>query len=132
MQTKVPSQVNIAPTIYTALIDFGDGLIAAHSFNNKVETAMPWDMSIVVDGDEGSILGNFNSVTLDRKDGTKIEQTPTSKWFPDAFLGPMADLMDAITENREPIVSGRSNLGTMKLLLGALESAGRRRIVQLI
>ncbi len=132
MQTTVPDQVNISPTVYMAIVDFGDGLIAEHSFHNKVETPSPWDMSIVVDGDEGSILGNFSTVTLVRKDGTKIVQTPSSKWFPYAFLGPIADLMDAITENREPIVSGRSNLGTMKLLLGALESADRRRVVQLM
>lgn len=129
MQAYVPDQVNIAPVIYSATIDFGDGLLAEHCFNNKVETENPWSLSLFADGEEGSIWSDFSTVRLMRKDGEIVEQTPTSKWFPDAFLGPMADLMDAIVEEREPTVSGESNLGTMRLVFGALESAERGRFV---
>lgn len=132
IQRRSKDQVNIAPTMYAAIVDFENGVIASHTFNNKVETQEPWKLSIGVDGDEGSIESDFNTVRLKRKDGTQIEQTPTSKWFPDAFLGPMSDLMDAVTEQREPSISGKSNLGTMKLLMGALQSAERGKTVYLI
>ncbi|MCW5946174.1 MAG: Gfo/Idh/MocA family oxidoreductase [Fimbriimonadales bacterium] len=131
IQRRSRNQVNIAPTMYAAVVDFESGAIASHTFNNKVETREAWRMSIQVDGDEGSIEADFNTVKLKRKDGTQIEHAPTSKWFPDAFLGPMSDLMDAIAERREPSISGKSNLGTMKLLMGALESAERGQAVHL-
>lgn len=66
-----------------------------------------------------------------RTDGEIVERTPSSKWFSDAFSGPMADLMDAISEKREPIVSGKSNLETMRLLIGASENPECGRFVHL-
>ena len=127
----VPGQHHISPVIYSAIIDFGYELTASHCFNNKVETKEPWSLNITLDGEEGSIFCDFETARLSRKDGTEIEVKPERKWFPDAFAGPMADLMDAITDNREPACSGASNLGTMKLVLGALQSAEEGRFVEL-
>ncbi|KAA0225346.1 Gfo/Idh/MocA family oxidoreductase [Fimbriimonadia bacterium ATM] len=123
MHAFVPGQLHISPVIYAAIVDFGDGLIAEHNFNNKVMTDSPWDMCLYADGEEGSAWCDFERVRLERRDGTRIEAKPTAKWFPDGFLGPMADLMDAIADDREPACSGEINLGTMRLVLGALESA---------
>jgi len=36
-------------------------------------------------------------------------------WFPDAFAGPMADLLRALEEGGEPEISGRDNLETLAL-----------------
>jgi len=123
MHASVPGQKHISPVIYSAVIDFGDGLTAEHCFNNKVMTPEPWGMNIVLDGEEGSIFCDFETVRLQRRDGGPLVFTPQKKWFPDAFLGPMADLMDAVAENREPACSLQSNVGTMRLVFGALESA---------
>jgi predicted dehydrogenase len=46
-------------------------------------------------------------------------------WFPDAFAGPMGELMDSITMDREPVIGGQDNLQTM-----ALVEAGYRSIEQ--
>jgi predicted dehydrogenase len=125
VQTSVDDQVSVSPVIYGCIFDFGDGLIASHSFNNKMEATNKWSMSFRVDGDQGSITCSFDSVSLDRKDGTIQEFLPSSKWFPDAFLGPMSDLIDAIGTDREPEASGRENLRSMRIALAALRSAER-------
>jgi predicted dehydrogenase len=52
-------------------------------------------------------------------------------WFPDAFAGPMAQLMCAVKENREPEISGRDNLKTMALVDACYLSAREHRAVSL-
>jgi predicted dehydrogenase len=44
-------------------------------------------------------------------------------WIPDAFIGPMASLMEAIQTSGEPITSGRDNLGTLRTVFASYESA---------
>ena len=52
-------------------------------------------------------------------------------WFPDAFIGPMADLLNAIVEKRPPICSGRDNLKTVAISEAAYRSATLARTVAL-
>jgi predicted dehydrogenase len=52
-------------------------------------------------------------------------------WFPDAFAGPMADLLCALEEHREPATSGQENLGTMALVEACYRSAREHRAVEL-
>jgi predicted dehydrogenase len=52
-------------------------------------------------------------------------------WFPDAFVGPMADLLIALDEHREPTISGDDNLRTMALVDAAYRSVAERRAVEL-
>ena len=52
-------------------------------------------------------------------------------WFPDAFSGPMSDLMSAIETGKEPHVSGRDNLETMALVEAAYLSLAERRRVSI-
>ncbi|MBN2289759.1 MAG: Gfo/Idh/MocA family oxidoreductase [Candidatus Glassbacteria bacterium] len=44
-------------------------------------------------------------------------------WFPDAFAGPMAELLVALETGKAPALSGEDNLGTMALVEAAYESA---------
>jgi predicted dehydrogenase len=53
-------------------------------------------------------------------------------WIPDAFLGPMASLMDAIASGSEPLTSGRDNLGTLRTVFGAYASAKETNVVPII
>jgi predicted dehydrogenase len=50
-------------------------------------------------------------------------------WFPDAFIGPMAELLCGLEQNREPSISGRSNLPTMALVDACYVSAREHRAV---
>ncbi len=52
-----------------------------------------------------------------------------SVWFPDAFIGPMADLLVAIESNSVPSCNGRDNLLTMALVDAAYLSAAEKRAV---
>ncbi len=52
-------------------------------------------------------------------------------WFPDAFVGTMAQLLCALEDNREPEISGRDNLHTMALVDACYRSAKEHRAVEL-
>ncbi len=52
-------------------------------------------------------------------------------WFPDAFSGPMGELMDSITMDREPVIGGRDNLMTMALVEAGYRSIEQHRPVAL-
>ncbi|MDB5303509.1 MAG: oxidoreductase domain protein [Phycisphaerales bacterium] len=52
-------------------------------------------------------------------------------WFPDAFAGPMADLLCALEEQRAPHVSGEDNLLTMALVDACYRSVKEHRAVEI-
>jgi predicted dehydrogenase len=52
-------------------------------------------------------------------------------WFPDAFVGTMAQLLCALEDNREPEISGRDNLQTMALVDACYLSAREHRAVEI-
>ncbi|MEX0819461.1 MAG: Gfo/Idh/MocA family oxidoreductase [Pirellulaceae bacterium] len=52
-------------------------------------------------------------------------------WFPDAFVGTMAQLLCALEDNREPEINGRDNLKTMALVDACYHSAQQHRAVAL-
>ncbi len=52
-------------------------------------------------------------------------------WFPDAFVGTMAQLLCALEENREPEISGRDNLKTMALVEACYRSVREHRAVEI-
>ncbi len=53
-----------------------------------------------------------------------------SVWFPDAFAGPMGELLCALEEGRPPANSGRDNLRTMALVDAGYTSAASHRVVE--
>lgn len=52
-------------------------------------------------------------------------------WFPDAFVGPMAQLLCALEDNQPPDISGEDNLHTMALVEACYRSAREHRAVEL-
>lgn len=52
-------------------------------------------------------------------------------WFPDAFIGPMADLLVAMEEKLPPSLDGKDNLRTMALVDACYRSAHEKRAVSL-
>ena len=51
-------------------------------------------------------------------------------WFPDAFAGPMAELLCALEDDRVPDLNGRDNLRTMALVEACYRSAREHRAVE--
>jgi len=52
-------------------------------------------------------------------------------WFPDAFVGTMAQLLCALEDNAEPEIGGRDNLKTMALVEACYVSAREHRAVEI-
>ncbi|MEZ6045600.1 MAG: Gfo/Idh/MocA family oxidoreductase [Planctomycetaceae bacterium] len=52
-------------------------------------------------------------------------------WFPDAFIGPMAELLRAMVTGEKSALNGRDNLATMALVEAAYLSAAEHRAVDL-
>jgi len=52
-------------------------------------------------------------------------------WFPDAFAGPMAELLVAIETDTQPNMNGHDNLLTMALVDACYESAQTHRAIEL-
>lgn len=50
-------------------------------------------------------------------------------WFPDAFLGTMAQLLRAVETNAEPEISGRDNLRTMAAVDACYQSIAEKRTI---
>ena len=67
--------------------------------------------------------------TTTRKPGVWFTPRWSEAWFPDAFAGPMTELMNAIVTQTEPETSGRDNLKTMALVEAAYQSLRERRSV---
>ncbi len=69
--------------------------------------------------------------TTSSQPGIWITPRWSEVWFPDAFQGPMADLMNAIARGRQPECSGADNLGTMAVIEAAYSSVRERRPIDI-
>ena len=96
-----------------------------------------------VEGTSGAARGTIGWPSYPARTPSTIDFTSTrygnawfqprwsEAWFPDAFIGPMADLLIALEEKREPAISGRDNLDTMALVDACYRSATEHRAVTL-
>lgn len=94
-----------------------------------------------VEGTDGTATGtvgwphypNRAPSTIDyttvRTGNTWISPRWDEVWFPDAFVGPMAELLCAMEEDREPSINGEDNLRTMALVDAAYIAAAEHRAV---
>ena len=62
---------------------------------------------------------------------TFSEPVWSESWFPDAFIGTMAQLLCAVESGAEPEIGGRDNLRTMALVDAAYRSVETERVVTL-
>jgi predicted dehydrogenase len=69
--------------------------------------------------------------TTRHSSGQWIQPRWSEVWFPDAFAGPMAQLLSALENRTEPAISGRDNLRTMALVDACYRSVAQRRSVSL-
>ncbi len=60
-----------------------------------------------------------------------IEPKWESKWFPDAFIGTMANLLRAVEEGVEPEISARDNVNTLACVEACYKSIEEERTVYL-
>ncbi|MCA0295567.1 MAG: Gfo/Idh/MocA family oxidoreductase [Actinobacteria bacterium] len=125
--SRVPGQPDTARNPWSASIAITctDGARAEMRVTGNVRTATP-SCPFWIHGTEGTIRGSvlFNSDRVALDDGTTVTEHPLSgQWFVDGFAGAMGELLCAIAEDREPENSARENLATVRLMLGARDSA---------
>jgi predicted dehydrogenase len=119
------------------------GLI--HDNHNNWSGEDDWYATLRLEGTDGIIkgtngalynypVGREDTLTfLSKKINPSYWFTPKleGKWFPDAFMGTMGELMRAIEENREPENSVQDNLLTIRMLFAAYRSMEENRPVWL-
>jgi predicted dehydrogenase len=96
-----------------------------------------------VEGTEGLARGTIGWPSYPERTPSTIDFTTTRHpgqwfrprwndvWFPDAFAGPMAELLLALEENRAPTIGGEDNLKTMALVEACYLSAREHRAVEI-
>lgn len=66
-----------------------------------------------------------------RDNGQWHEPMWDAVWFPDAFIGPMAELLTSLETGNIPSINGRDNLKTMALVEACYRSAERHQSVEI-
>jgi predicted dehydrogenase len=114
-----------------------------HDEHHNIGGRDDWYGFYRVEGTEGIVKGSLGSLfglptgLPDRISYTsrKLREhawiTPTLEggWFPEAFLGPMASLMESLQTGNPPVTSGEDNLRTLQLVFAAYRSMEEKRAV---
>jgi predicted dehydrogenase len=124
-----------------SILEYEDGLRAISLDNcfSWTDHGIEWR----VEGTEGVAKGTIgwpdypagSPSTIDfttlRQPGYWFQPRWPERWFPQAFIGTMGQLMRAVEEGTEPELSGQDNLKTMALIEAAYLSADEGRAVEL-
>jgi predicted dehydrogenase len=142
-RTKFPHNDGICSYI----LEYGSGLRCIgidDTWTGPAREGAPADIRIEwrIEGLDGLAIGNIGwcqdpyttpSTIRYAAKGDKDFHRPrwTESWFPDAFIGTMAQLVIAIEQGTEPAISGGDNLKTMALVEAGYRSAEEHRAVGL-
>ena len=99
-------------------------------------------ISYRIEGQEGLIKGTIGWPEYPQRTPSTLDFTTTEDsvwhrprwkevWFPDAFAGPMAELLVALEHDARPSLSGEDNLVTMALVDACYQSASEHRSIEL-
>lgn len=124
---RVPGQRAIGETATTSTYLFASGAHALVHTDHAVTRADP-SATFQIDGTRGTIRGTLGllydyprgredtlELSSDETDGW-VTYPVTRRWLPDAFVGPMASLLNALNGGPEPSSSARDNIGTLALV----------------
>ncbi|HET7559542.1 MAG TPA: Gfo/Idh/MocA family oxidoreductase [Limnochordia bacterium] len=132
----VGGQHAIDPMIYSINVEFGEAggrapLMGSLQFNNILRARRAHSAIWRLDGTEGSLWVEGNTLCLTRADDPDrvIDYQLKGAWFPDAFMGPIGDLMSAAAHDRPPAVTPRDNLNTVAMTTAAVKSSREGRTV---
>jgi predicted dehydrogenase len=122
---RMNGQNFVSDNLLTVIADFGEGL-TGHILHSELLRSDLAGVQCRVDGDQGSLVFDFrDALRLESSllgEGVRVLDTSGID-FPASFCGSMGDFLLAIEEDREPLVSGRRNLPTMRTILAEDESA---------
>ena len=115
----------ISDNLLMVIADFGNGL-TGHILHTELLRSSLGGVECRIDGDKGSIKFDFNNnLIIDSKvlgkGACKLDLSGSS--FVSSHAGSMGDFLLAIEEGREPSVSGKNNLATIKTVIAEDKSA---------
>ncbi|HWQ15265.1 MAG TPA: Gfo/Idh/MocA family oxidoreductase [Roseiflexaceae bacterium] len=141
--TKYPGQPERAETKTVTVLDYPSGLQALIAVNHHDESGDSYATYRFL-GTEGVIKGTIGllyNYPHGRPDTLQCHSTRVTPavwydialeglWIPDAFIGPMASLMEAIQTGGAPATDAADNLGTLRAVHAAYRSAAEHRSVR--
>jgi predicted dehydrogenase len=122
---RMNGQSFTSDNLLAVIADFGPGVTGAILHSELVRGGLT-GVRCRVDGDQGSLVFDFADVLqLDSTVlGGGVRTLDVSGIeYPSSFCGTMGDLLLAIEDDREPLVSGRENLATIRTILAEHASA---------
>lgn len=142
-RTKFPHEDGICVSV----LEYANGLrclVSDDVWTGPAKEGCPGDVYIRwrIEGLEGLAMGDIgwckdpyttpSTIRYAAKGDTGFHEPRwTESWFPDAFLGTMAQLLVALETGKEPEISGRDNLKTMAIVDAGYLSAREHRAVSL-
>jgi len=145
--TRTDPRTGFAHTdgICTYILEYSSGMRCVgvdDAWTGPAKEGCPADVRIQwrIEGLEGLAIGDIGwckdpyttpSTIRYAAKGYRGFQSPawTDSWFPDAFVGTMAQLLVALESGQQPEISGRDNLKTLALVEAAYQSASCHRAV---
>lgn len=129
-----------AETKTITVFDYANGLqalVAVNHYNMHAEASAIFRFL----GTEGAIEGTIglmynypsgrpDTLRYSQKDQPPVDLPLDEFWIPDAFVGPMAGLMQAIETDTLPATDTADNLNTLRLIEAAYLSAAENRSVR--
>lgn len=140
--TRFPGQPETGETKTITVLDYDSGLQALVAVNHHDHSGDNYATFRFL-GTEGVIKGTIGllyNYPDGRPDTLQLHSTRAGPdwvdvaleglWIPDAFIGPMASLMDAIQHDTAPITDVADNLGTLRVVHAAYQSAAEQRSIR--
>jgi predicted dehydrogenase len=141
--TRYPSQPETGETKTVTVLDYDSGLQALIAVNHHDHSGDSYATFRFL-GSAGAIKGtigllyNYPDGRPDTLQAHSMEVAPEAwfdiklegLWIPDAFIGPMASLMDAIQRDGTPITDAADNLNTLRVVHAAYRSAAEHRSIR--
>jgi predicted dehydrogenase len=133
---RAAEQTTVGETRTLTVLEFPD-LVATISADHNDRATPLHRAELRIVGSEGTIVGEIgllydyphgrpDRIRVALRDAeTGEEQTLPGAWFPDAFAGPMSELLAAVGGGPPPTTNGRDNLRTLALVLAAYDSANQ-------
>ena len=142
--TRFPGPITPAETKTITVFDYPAGLQGLVAVNHLDRTRDAYATFRFL-GTEGLITGTIGLLydyPRGRPDTLRVESSILSaeavidvglegSWIPDAFIGPMASLMDAIQRDATPITDAHDNLDTLRMVFGGYRSNAEGRTIRL-
>jgi len=147
VRTDPRTQFTHKDGIATYILEYSSGLRAIaidDTWTGPAREGAPADIGIEwrIEGLDGLAKGDIgwcqdpyttpSSISYATKGDNEFNSPIWSEsWFPDAFIGTMAQLLIALETGEEPAIGGRDNLKTMALVEAAYLSSEEHRAVEL-